>query len=290
MRSRRCTGICGTHAECCCGSWRDCPATTSWWPVTPTCTNLLGLVKHCAGVECGYFGAVMSLPFPGEDDLDWHDGDDDELSGDMYATAAESREQVTDFYRRVQAHSDATIGELPLYAHGTVPWWPEERRHPTLHTLLVHTIQETARHAGHADIIRESIDGAAGCARVSAICPPRPSPPAGSSTTTSWTIPRGPHARTWRCASARWDGPRRNDLHAEAPLQPVPADGARSGQLVPDVTGYLAAVRLRATTITSRARTRSFCGLGEGRADPSVMGRNPAWQEAPTMEPAPARP
>jgi uncharacterized damage-inducible protein DinB len=131
-------------------------------PVTPTGTNLLGLVKHCAGVECGYFGAVMGRPFPGEDDLDWHEGDDDELSGDMYATAAESREQVTDFYRRVQAHSDATIGELPLDACGTVPWWPEERRHPTLHTLLVHTIQETARHAGHADIIRESIDGAAG--------------------------------------------------------------------------------------------------------------------------------
>ena len=86
----------------------------------------------------------------------------DELSGHMYATAAESREQVTDFYRRVWAHSDATIGELPLDACGTVPWWPEERRHPTLHTLLVHTIQETARHAGHADIIRESIDGAVG--------------------------------------------------------------------------------------------------------------------------------
>ena len=70
----------------------------------------------------------------------------------MYATAAESREQVTDFYRRVQAHSDATIGELPLDACGTVPWWPEERRHPTLHTLLVHTIQETAparRARGH---------------------------------------------------------------------------------------------------------------------------------------------
>ena len=78
-------------------------------PVTPTGTNLLGLVKHCAGVECGYFGAVMGRPFPGEDDLDWHDGDDDELSGDMYATAAESREQVTDFYRRVQAHSDGAL-------------------------------------------------------------------------------------------------------------------------------------------------------------------------------------
>ena len=131
-------------------------------PMTPTGTNLLGLVKHCAGVECGYFGQVMGRPFPGENDLDWRDGDDDELGGDMYATAAESRELVTDFYRRVQAHSDATIGELPLDAIGTVPWWPEERRHPTLHTLLVHTIQETARHAGHADIIRESIDGAAG--------------------------------------------------------------------------------------------------------------------------------
>jgi len=124
-------------------------------PVTPTGTNLLGLVKHCAGVESGYFGQVMGRPFPGENDLDWHDGDDDELGGDMYATAAESREQVTGFYRRVQAHADTTIGELPLDACGTVP---------TLHTLLVHTIQETARHAGHADIIRESIDGAAGLA------------------------------------------------------------------------------------------------------------------------------
>jgi uncharacterized damage-inducible protein DinB len=131
-------------------------------PMTPTGTNLLGLVKHCARVECGYFGEVMGRPFPGEHHLDWSDNDDEELSGDMYATAAESRGQIVDFYRRVWAHSDATIGELPLDARGTVPWWPEERRQPTLHTVLVHTIQETARHAGHADIIRESIDGSVG--------------------------------------------------------------------------------------------------------------------------------
>jgi SAM-dependent methyltransferase len=43
-----------------------------------------------------------------------------------------------------------------------VPWWPQERRNPTLHAVLVHEIQETARHAGHADIIREYIDGAVG--------------------------------------------------------------------------------------------------------------------------------
>jgi len=165
-------------------------------PVTPTGTNLLGLVKHCAGVECGYFGAVMGRPFPGEDDLDWHDGDDDELSGDMYATAAGSREQVTDFCRRVQAHSDATIGELPLDAYGTVPWWPGERRHPTLHTLLVHTIQETAGTPGTRTSSGNRSTAPPACARVSAICPPRPAPPPGSSTTTRWTRSRGPHART----------------------------------------------------------------------------------------------
>jgi uncharacterized damage-inducible protein DinB len=131
-------------------------------PMTPTGTNLLGLVKHCAGIECQYFGSVIGRPFPGEDDLDWRHDDDDELSGHMYATAAESRDQVADFYRRVWAHSDAAIQELPLDARGAVPWWPEERRHPTLHTLLVHMILETGRHAGHADIIREAIDGAAG--------------------------------------------------------------------------------------------------------------------------------
>jgi hypothetical protein len=131
-------------------------------PMTPTGTNLLGLVKHCAGLECQYFGEIMGRPFPGEDDLDWHHDDDHELSGHMYATAAESREQITDFYRRACGHADGTITELPLDARGTVPWWPEERRHPTLHSLLVHMTQETARHAGHADIIRESIDGAVG--------------------------------------------------------------------------------------------------------------------------------
>jgi uncharacterized damage-inducible protein DinB len=131
-------------------------------PMTPTGTNLLGLVKHCTAVESVYFGSVVDRPFPGQGDLDWHQGDDAELSGDFYASETESREQVTDFYRRVWAHSDASIEELSLEARGTVRWWPEGRGNPTLRTLLVHTLQETARHAGHADIIRESIDGAAG--------------------------------------------------------------------------------------------------------------------------------
>jgi chromosome condensin MukBEF complex kleisin-like MukF subunit len=53
---------------------------------------------------------------------------------------------------------------LPLDAVGHVPWWREGNRDVTLHRLLVHMVAETHRHAGHADIVRETIDGAAGLA------------------------------------------------------------------------------------------------------------------------------
>jgi hypothetical protein len=62
----------------------------------------------------------------------------------------------------VQAHSDATIEALDLGAEGTVPWWPADRNPVTLHLVLVHMIAETNRHAGHADLVRELIDGASG--------------------------------------------------------------------------------------------------------------------------------
>jgi hypothetical protein len=80
----------------------------------------------------------------------------------MWATASESREEIVALYRRAWAHADATIDALPLEAVGRVAWWPADRREATLHRLLVHVIAETQRHAGHADIVRELIDGAAG--------------------------------------------------------------------------------------------------------------------------------
>jgi uncharacterized damage-inducible protein DinB len=136
-------------------------------PFTPTGTNLLGLVKHVASTELGYFGDTFGRPF-GEkvpwipDDLDAvAELSADELMADMWATAEETREQITGFYRRVWAHSDATIDELPLDAPGKVPWWGPEGN-VTLHRILIHMIAETDRHAGHADIVRELIDGAAG--------------------------------------------------------------------------------------------------------------------------------
>src|ERR1043165_4150724 len=80
-------------------------------PLVPTGTNLLGLVKHVASVETGYFGETFGRPF--DEPLPWFD-DDAEPNADMWATAEESREQIVGLYHRAWAHSDATIDALAL--------------------------------------------------------------------------------------------------------------------------------------------------------------------------------
>jgi hypothetical protein len=127
-------------------------------PLTPTGTNLLGLVKHLAGVELWYFGDAFGRP-PRE--RPWS-ADDARNNADFWASADESRDQIAEMYRRAWAHADQTIQTLSLDAIGHVPWWPADRQEVTLHRILVHVVAETSRHAGHADIVRELIDGAAG--------------------------------------------------------------------------------------------------------------------------------
>lgn len=128
-------------------------------PLVPTGTNLLGLVKHLAAVELGYLGDTFGRP--GELAQLWADLDTDPLA-DMWVPAEESRDEVLALYHLAWEHGDATITALPLDAPGRVPWWPEERAAVTLHQVLVHLVAETHRHAGHADLVRELIDGAAG--------------------------------------------------------------------------------------------------------------------------------
>ncbi len=130
-------------------------------PLTPTGTNLLGLVKHVASMEFGYFGETFGRP-SGEP-LPWLE-ENAEPNADMWVPADQSRHEVVALYRRAWAHSDVTIEALPLDAVGRVPWWPDERSEVTLQHILVHMISETDRHAGHADIVRELVDGAAGLA------------------------------------------------------------------------------------------------------------------------------
>lgn len=138
-------------------------------PMTPTGTNLLGLVKHAASVEFGYFGQTFGRR--SEEPLPWFD-EGAEPNADMWATPDETRPQIIALYHRAWTHADTTIENLPLDAVGTVRWWPADRRDATLHRILVHVIAETNRHSGHADIVRELIDGAVGLRKDATNIPP----------------------------------------------------------------------------------------------------------------------
>ena len=114
-------------------------------------------MKHLATWEARYLGEVFGRPFP--EPLTRWDVEEERLA-DMWATADESRAEVVDRYRRVWAHSDATIDALALDDTGRVEWWGADE--VPLFNVLVHVLAETSRHAGHADILREEIDGAVG--------------------------------------------------------------------------------------------------------------------------------
>jgi hypothetical protein len=126
-------------------------------PLVPTGTNLLGLVKHLALVEQGYFGDTFARP--PDDKIPWDEADP---NSDMFAAPEESRVFITGLYRKACAQSNATIDALPLDAVGHVPWWPADGNEVTLHHILIRLVAETNRHAGQADVVRELIDGTAG--------------------------------------------------------------------------------------------------------------------------------
>lgn len=137
------------------------------WPRTPTGTNLLGLVKHVASVEADYLGGCLGRPFP--EPMPWTESEPD---ADLFATADESVAWVLDLHDRVRAHAEASIAALPLDAPAHVPWWGDAAD-TTLGRLLVHLTAEVARHAGHADILREGIDARIGLQEGNANLPPR---------------------------------------------------------------------------------------------------------------------
>ena len=120
--------------------------------MTPSGTSLLGLVKHLAAVEYAWFCLTFGretepLPF-----------DDNDPDADLRVEPHETTAGITAFYGRARAAADPATAELDLDDVGTS--WSGER--VSLRWVLIHMIEETARHAGHMDILRELIDGAAG--------------------------------------------------------------------------------------------------------------------------------
>lgn len=131
-------------------------------PRTATGNNLLGVVKHCLNVEAGYFGPTFGREFPTPEELVPMATYDEDPQADWYAREDETKDALVDLYRRVGAFADETIGALALDAPGRVPWWRPGAQDVTLHRIIVHVTCDVARHAGHADIMREQYDQAVG--------------------------------------------------------------------------------------------------------------------------------
>ena len=131
-------------------------------PRTATGNNLLGVVKHCLNVEAGYFGPTFGREFPSPAELVPMSAFDEDPQADWYARADETKDGLIDLYRRVGAFADQTIEQLPLDAPGRVPWWQPGSDVVTLQRVIVHVSTDLARHAGHADIMREQHDSAIG--------------------------------------------------------------------------------------------------------------------------------
>ena len=121
-------------------------------PMVPSGTNLLGLVKHLANAEYGWFCETFGRPTEPLTDIS------QDPEADMRAAGGEATDEIVAFYRRAWAAADAAILELPLDGTGT----SYSGNIVSLRWVLVHMIEDTVRHAGHADILRELIDGGTG--------------------------------------------------------------------------------------------------------------------------------
>ncbi len=119
--------------------------------LVPSLTTLLGLVKHLAYVERSWF----QIAFAGEDlPVPWTEQDPDP---DFRIEPDETTESILAFYREQVARSRAIAATATLDEQAKGPG-----RECTLRWIMLHMIEETARHNGHADILRELIDGATG--------------------------------------------------------------------------------------------------------------------------------
>jgi uncharacterized damage-inducible protein DinB len=117
--------------------------------------SLSGLLKHAAEVEQGWIArARQEPPAIQRDESNWHET--------FRLAEGETVESQVAYWEKVAAETEAYIRSVPslddTFPLPDKPWFPEGS--VSVRWLCLHLIRETARHAGHADIIRESLDGA----------------------------------------------------------------------------------------------------------------------------------
>ncbi|MEV6727816.1 DinB family protein [Streptomyces sp. NPDC051364] len=117
--------------------------------------SLSGLVKHVAEVELAWLRLAQQRPNEIQRDR--------EAWGEAFLlVGAETVPSVQAFWEGVTAELTAFVRDLPsldeTFPLPPAPWFPENGK-VSMRWMLLHLVEEFARHAGHADVIRESIDG-----------------------------------------------------------------------------------------------------------------------------------
>ena len=125
---------------------------------TPSASELSigGLIKHCASTEENWLNTVRERPSP----VDYA-----AYAANFRLAEGESIDDVFARYDRIAEEIEKTVTEIgdlghPVPVDHSVPWNPADLDHWSVRWVLLHLIQETARHTGHADVIRQTIDGA----------------------------------------------------------------------------------------------------------------------------------
>ena len=124
--------------------------------LVPSGTNLLGLVKHLASIEFGWFCETFGRP------SEWIPWDPEDGDADARIRPDETTDDILAFYARARSAADRVIKELTLEdQHPTVPGLGSGEA-VSLRWILIHVLEDTVRHLGHMDILRELIDGRTG--------------------------------------------------------------------------------------------------------------------------------
>lgn len=122
--------------------------------MVPSGTSLLGLVKHLAYTERGWFQENVA-----NEKFDYPFDTDDDVDADFRVAEDETSDEVIELYERACARSRQALEAASL---DDLVQNPERSADYNVRWVVVHMIEETARHVGHADILREQLDGRTG--------------------------------------------------------------------------------------------------------------------------------